>query len=176
MNLKDIQIIKSNLKDILNNKEVLDVIVFGSFVKGKINPNDIDIAIIFRNSNIKLKAIDKFHFSIISIEDFFIKHLSLINTLLREGYSVKYDKYFSELFKFENKVLFSYELTNFNNSTKVKLVNMLHGKNQKGLVEINGGVWVSRQVFITPIITETLFEDIFKNFNCKYKKSYILIH
>ena len=46
MSLKDILKIKKDLKELIINKNILDIIVFGSFVKGKLNPNDIDIALI----------------------------------------------------------------------------------------------------------------------------------
>ena len=46
MDLKNIQRLKSSLNEITKNKNVLDVILFGSFIKGKLNSNDIDIAII----------------------------------------------------------------------------------------------------------------------------------
>ena len=111
-----------------------------------------------------------------NISDFFLNHISLVNTIFREGYSVKYNKLFAELFKFSSKVLFSYELKTLSNSDKVRLATLFHGKNAKGLVEENGGTWISRQVFLIPPNYEKLFEDTFNNFNCKYKKSYILIH
>ena len=139
MSLKDILKIKKDLKELIINKNILDIIVFGSFVKGKLNPNDIDIALIVENSKININYKEKYHFSILSIKDIFTKHHSLVNTLLREGYSIKYGKSFSELFKFSNKILFFYELNNLSASQKVKLVNNLHGKKHDGLVELNNG-------------------------------------
>ncbi|MBS3066287.1 nucleotidyltransferase domain-containing protein [Candidatus Pacearchaeota archaeon] len=180
MDLKNIQRLKSSLNEITKNKNVLDVILFGSFIKGKLNSNDIDIAIISETGKLNIdltsSKYQNFHFSIISIENFFLTHISLVNTIFREGYSIKYDKPFSELFKFSSKILFSYELKALKNSDKVRLATIFHGKNGKGLVEENGGEWISRQVFLIPTNCEGLFEDTFNNFNCKYKKSYILIH
>jgi len=152
MDLKNIQRLKSSLNEITKNKNVLDVILFGSFIKGKLNSNDIDIAIISETGKLNIdltsSKYQNFHFSIISIENFFLTHISLVNTIFREGY----------------------------NSDKVRLATIFHGKNGKGLVEENGGEWISRQVFLIPTNCEGLFEDTFNNFNCKYKKSYILIH
>jgi|SRR3989344_2118236 len=178
MTLKNLSKIKNELKGLFQHKEILDLIIFGSFVKNKPNPNDIDIALIVKDKSIDKSLLDNknYHFSLISIDDFFKNSISLTNTLFREGYSLKHNKNFSELFNFANKVLFSYELLNLSNSNKVKIVNMFHGKKNKGLVELNEGKWISRQVFIIPVKNEKLFEDIFLNFNCKFKKSYILIH
>jgi len=178
MDLNNLSKIKSELASLLKDNEILDVIIFGSFVKGKQTPNDIDIALIVNNSgDFKFRFDnDKYHVSVISINDFFKRHITLINTLFREGYSLKYGKNFSDLFGFSNKALFSYELTNLTNSNKVKLVNILRGKGKKGLVEENGGEWIFRQVFLVDVENERLFEDIFDNFKVKFKKSYILIH
>lgn len=173
-NSKDLLKIKNKLKKLTNKKEVLDVVLFGSAIKGKLNPKDIDIAIITKKE-IKPELSKEFHVSIISIEDFF-KPIPLINTLLREGFSVKHNKPFSEVFNFSNKSLFTYELKKLPNAEKVKLVNILHGRSEKGLVEQNNGKWLSRQVFLVPVKNENIFEQLFSKFKVKYTKSYVLIH
>src|SRR3989344_1947780 len=107
MNLKELSEIKNKLGKVLNDKEVHDVIIFGSFIKGKTKPEDIDIAIISDREKFKIKG---FHISVISINDFF-KPVGLINTLLREGYSLIRNKSFSEVYGFKNQCLFNYELS-----------------------------------------------------------------
>ncbi|MFA4953268.1 MAG: nucleotidyltransferase domain-containing protein [Candidatus Pacearchaeota archaeon] len=175
MKLNKISQIKNKLKNYLKNKEILDIIVFGSTIKGKSLPRDIDIAII-TEKDISI-PIPEFHVSIIKPKDFFVNIPSLINTLLREGYSLKHDKYLAETYKFSNKVLFTYQLTNLNSSRKVKIVNFLRGKNnQTGLVKQNQGEWLANQVFVVPIETDYLFEQFFLNLRVKYQKSFILIH
>ncbi|MBI2630003.1 nucleotidyltransferase domain-containing protein [Candidatus Pacearchaeota archaeon] len=173
MNLEILQI-KNKLKNYLNDKRILDIIIFGSAVKGKAMPNDIDIAIIC-NEDIKID-INNFHISVLKSEDF-LKPISIINTLFREGYSLKYNMPFSEVHKFSSKVLFRYELSGLNSSTKVKVVNFLRGKgNSSGIVKENKGEWLANQVFLIPITNEHIFEKFFINFNVKYKKFFILIH
>lgn len=176
MILKDLQKIKREFKSILKQKEVLDVIVFGSFVKGKFNPNDIDIAILVNKNELKFDLKKEFHISVLTINDFFIKSLPLINILLREGFSLRHNKPFSEVFRFFSKSLFVYNLKGLSNTNKVKLVNILHGKNSKGLVEEFKGKWISRQVFFVPVKNDNIFEDLFSKFKIKYEKSYVLIH
>lgn len=174
MNL-EIKSIKNRLEKIIGKREVLDVILFGSFMKGKTLPRDIDIAVISEN-DIKID-LEGFHFSFLKPIDFFKKRITLLNTLFREGYSLKFDKSFSELYGFRNKALFSYELRGLNNSKKVKIVNILRGKkNEKGLVIENNGEWLVNQVFFVPVSNEYIFERLFLNFNVRFKKSYILMH
>lgn len=173
MNSKILQI-KNKLKKYLNNKEILDIIIFGSVIKGKENPEDIDIAVVTRKEF--KTTLPGFHVSVLKPEDFF-KPLSLSHTLLREGYSLKNEKFFSELYKFSNKVLFRYELISLSPSLKVKVVNVLRGKNEKaGMVEENSGEWLSNQVFLSPIEKEYLFEGFFLNMGVKFNKFFVLIH
>jgi predicted nucleotidyltransferase len=173
MNSKELLKVKRKLKNILKDKEVYDVVLFGSFVKGKNNPKDIDIAII---SDKKFSELDKeFHISFISLKDFF-KPISLINTLFKEGYSLKKNKSFSEVYGFRNKCLFKYNLSGMSASKKVMAVNFLRGKNgDNGLVLNKRGEWISNQVFLCPVLYDSIFERFFINSKIKFKKYYILI-
>ena len=170
MNLEKLSNIKKDLKDLIKDKEIYDLILFGSFVKGKESPNDIDIAIISEKKDFLVKG---FHISVISPQDFF-KPISLIKTLLQEGYSLKKNKFFSEIYGFRNKCLFRYELSGLSASKKVTFVNFLKGKG-KGLVLEKEGEWISNQVFLCPIEAEYIFEQFFINSKIKFKKFYCLI-
>jgi predicted nucleotidyltransferase len=174
MNSKELLIIKKDLREILKDKEVYDIILFGSFVKGKANPKDIDVAII---SNKKFDNLGKkFHASFISLDDFF-KPIGLMNTLFREGYSLRKNKSFSEVYGFKNKCLFKYELSGLSASEKVMAVNFLRGKNgDKGLVLNKYGEWISNQVFLCPVIYDSIFDRFFINSKIKFKKYYVLIN
>lgn len=166
--------IKNKLKKYLKDKEILDIVVFGSAVKGKEIPRDIDIVVITEKD---FKAnLSGFHVSVLNPKDFF-KPISLSHTLLREGYSLRNEKPFSEIYRFSNKVLFKYELVSLSPSLKVKVVNVLRGKNkEKGMVEENSGKWLSNQVFLSPIEKEYLFERFFLNMKIKFNKFFVLIH
>ena len=126
INSKIISLISSKLKSYLKDKDILDIILFGSAIKGKAMPNDIDIAVITRK-DIKISE-EVFHASILSPDDFFLNPPTLTNTLLREGYSLKHKRAFVENFKFISKVLFRYDLTGLSASNKVRIVNILRGK------------------------------------------------
>jgi predicted nucleotidyltransferase len=173
MNSKILQI-KNKLKKYLKDKEILDVILFGSVIKGKRNPEDIDIAVVTQK-DIHID-ISGFHVSLLKPEDFF-KQIPLVHTLLREGYSLKNEKPFCEMYRFFGKVLFKYELTSLTPSLKVKVVTFLRGKNnQKGMVEENSGKWLSNQVFLSPIDKDYLFEKFFLNLGVKFNKFFVLMH
>jgi len=175
MNSKIISQVEKTFKKEIENKEILDIVIFGSAIKGKAAPNDIDIAIITENKFDK--KLDGFHISIINPRDFIVNPPSLINTLLREGYSIKNKSKFSESYNFKSKVMFIYDLSKFDNSLKVKIVNILRGKNkQMGFVEQNEGEWLSNGLFLVNSEESYLFEKLLSNYKIPYKKNYILIH
>jgi len=175
MNSKIISLTRNKLKKYLNDKEIIDIILFGSVIKGKSIPNDIDIAII-TDKDYKIN-IPNFHISLIKLKEFFKNPPSLVHTLFREGYSLKNKRFFSENYKFSNKALFKYELSNLEASKKVKIVYILRGKNKdKGLVKENNGEWIANQVFIVPIGNESFFEKFFLKSEVKFRKFYVLIH
>ncbi|MEK6829662.1 MAG: nucleotidyltransferase domain-containing protein [Nanoarchaeota archaeon] len=177
MNL-EIKSIRNKLNKIIKKDDILDVILFGSSIKGKPDPGDIDIAIISENEIASdLFNLNGFHFSFLKPLDFFKRRITLLNTLFREGYSLKFNKPFSELYGFMNKILFIYELKGLSSSKKVKIVNILRGKkNSRGLVVENNGNWLANQVFLTPVNREYIFEKFFVSLEIKFMKHYVLMH
>src|SRR3989344_1098447 len=151
MNSKIISQVEKTFKKEIENKEILDIIIFGSAIRGKAAPNDIDIAILTENNFDKKE------------EDFHI--------------SIKNKSKFSEIYNFKSKVMFMYDLSKFDNSLKVKIVNILRGKNkQKGFVEQNEGEWLSNGLFLANSEESYLFEKLLSNYKIPYKKNHILIH
>jgi len=175
MNSEILRKIKSKLRSLLKDEEVLDVILFGSVVKGKSVPRDIDIALITdKNGPIRIQG---FHVSVISAKEFLTKFPTLTSTLLQEGYSLKNNKFLAELFRFQNKSLYSYSLTEKNSSQKVRIVNMLRGKNsEEGLVKKYKGNWVANQVFILPIESTYIIDGFLIENKIKFKKHNLLIN
>lgn len=174
--------IKNKLKTLLLDKEIIEIIIFGSAIKGKLVPRDIDLALIVSKEPSKelLKKINSiigFHISIIKVKEFFVNPPSIVHTLIREGYSLKSKKFIAENFRFLNRVMYNYSLTSLSASDKVRLVNILRGKRrEKGIVKSNSGKWIANQVFIAPLNTEKIFDELFNNFKIKFNKNYILIH
>ena len=178
----NLSLIKNKLKSLLLDKEIIDIILFGSSIKGKLIPRDIDIALILykkpsRELHEKINSIKNFHISLITAKEFFINSPSIVHTLVREGYSIKGKKFISEGWRFSNQAIYSYMLTSLSPSNKVRFVNILRGKRgENGIVETNKGKWIANQVFIAPLEAEKIFDELFDNFKINFKKSYVLIH
>lgn len=175
-------LIKNKLKNLFADKEIIDIIIFGSAIKGKLIPRDIDLAVILYKKPSKellekVGSIKEFHISLVTAKEFFINPPSIVHTLIKEGYSMKSKKFISENFGFSNQAMYSYTLTSLSPSDKVKLVNILRGKKgERGIVESNGGKWIANQVFIAPLNAEKIFDELFNNFKINFNKSYALIH
>jgi len=174
MNSEELQKIKKAFKNLLKEKEILDILIFGSFIKGKQNPSDIDIAII---TSKKIEELPKgFHISLIKPEEVIHNSPSIVSTLLRESYSIKYNRSWSENFRLKNKVLFIYNLKALAPSNKVSIVNILRGKNNfAGMVKEKEGEWLANQVFIIPIENSHILEQFFINKKIQFKKRFVLI-
>ena len=175
MNSKRLSEIKNKLKGLLKKKEVVDVILFGSAIKGKENPGDIDIAVISECAF--SKEIKGFHVSSLKPKEFIENPPTLATTLLKEGHSLKKNQPFSENFRFKQRVMFVYALVNLEKSGKVRIVNLLRGKkNQKGMVEEFRGEWLSNNVFLSDINSEHIFSQFFISNKIKFKKFNLLLH
>jgi len=172
MNSKELLKVKKKLGKYLKNNGVVDIVLFGSFVKGKALPKDVDVVVI--GEKIKIEG---FHVSYLSLNDFVVNPPMLVRTILKEGYSLRYNKPFSARFKYLSKSLYKYDLKGLSASEKVKIVNFLRGKKgDKGLVVERGGEWLVNQVFFAPVGEDHVFEKFFINMKVKFKKYDLLMH
>lgn len=175
--------LRKNLKG-LDLAEVIDIFLFGSAVKGKEFPKDIDICIIFRKKiseklikdiENKLKEFD-IHISSLIADNFFQKPHSLIKTLLAEGISVFSKKSFAQGFGFSSYVIYSYNLSEIRPSKKVRFVYLLKGRKEPGIVKKINGEWLADSCFIIPMEKDSEMLVIFKKWSIPFKRKEALIH
>lgn len=166
------------------NKSIVDVLVFGSSVKGKSFPGDIDICLVFRKK-IDISLVkeaenllgEKYHTSSLTIDNFFTKPHSLAKTLLLEGKSIISGESLSKNFGLDSKALYSYELSNETASKKVRFVYLLRGRKEKeGLVKKWKGEFISNSAFIVPIENDEEVKSVMEHWKIKYaRKKFLLI-
>ncbi|MGC9079469.1 MAG: nucleotidyltransferase domain-containing protein [Nanopusillaceae archaeon] len=161
MNLKNLlNYLKSNIND-----KVFDIIIFGSITRGKENPNDIDILIIFKKLDINLintlssNKDYNFHIQYMTIYDLYSLS-SLLPEILAEGISVKYGKPLREILNFKAYKLYEIKdviLLKDSNASKTSFYYFLFGikhRNKIGLIkELNGEV-IRRNPYIIKIPIE----------------------
>ena len=96
---------KKNSRKLFKKYEnnIVDIFLFGSYIKNKSKPEDIDICIVLKDSDYNLpekiypdfkKLFDGAHYNWILINELF--EISLFSTLIEEGYSLLNDYYLSE--------------------------------------------------------------------------------
>ena len=175
--------LKEKLKGI-DLTEIADIFLFGSAVKGKEFPKDIDICIIFRKQiskeiineiENKLKNLN-IHISYLTTDNFFKKPHSLIKNLLLEGISILTQKPFIKNFGFVSYVLYSYKLSKLKLSEKVKFIYLLKGRRTQGIIEKMNGEWMTDSCFIIPIQKDSEILIILKKWQIPFKRKEVLLH
>ena len=147
------------LKTLLKNKEIIDIIVFGSAVKNKIKPGDIDIAVLSKEKDpnmrqIVKKLIPESDVQLVSLDDI-SKNIFL--TLIKEGYSIKKNEYLHNLYNIKPIKLYKDSLKQLTPSKKVMF--------ERGIKKIKGIERLSNRVVLVPIEFNSEFEDFLKQWD-----------
>lgn len=163
-------------------QKVLDAVLFGSAMRGKAAPRDLDLCILIEDKD-EEKSIDladslgsfleklslKPHISVIT-SSAATSGNTLIKTLLNEGYSVTKNKSFSSIFGFESKSLFVYTLKKFTSSKRVQFHYMLRGRyGTKGMLKEMQGIILGTGTILVPTEKEDLLKEILDRWNVKYE-------
>ena len=164
--VKKLEKLLKKYKDNLN-----DIIIFGSAVKGKKMPKDIDLALILKEkdmskiSSIK-KEIDDNRVDIEAVtQDSLLKTKLSINILL-EGYSIEKKDFLRNMIGLKPIKLFLYDLKGFNRSKK-SLFSMALTKNLKNI----NGKRIAPGAVIIPIDQSGYFNEFLDGWQIRYKTS-----
>lgn len=173
----------------MENSEVIDVILFGSSVREKQNPSDVDVLIIYlsekkENTNKtyqfrkRIEGIIKksVHITPISYENFFKPEFSPRQAILSEGFSMKIKNYLSEGLGFSSRILFRYSLKEKNNSERMLFYYALYGRGkEKGFLEKNNCIKFSDSIILSAVESSEILKDFFKKNNISFIEIPLLI-
>lgn len=173
--------LRNNWKKLWKN-EIIDIILFGSSVKGKPIPNDIDICLIFRKEinqkiteEIQKLMGEKYHISTLTIDNFFTNPHSLAKTILLEGTSIITKNPIAENFNLKTKVIYTYDISKEKPSKKVRFVQLLRGRNSnQGLMKSWQGEFLANNSFIISIEKDSETQAVLAKWQIKYKRIPIL--
>ncbi len=168
------------LKNILRNnikKNIIDIFIIGSALKNKFNPNDFDILVLFREKN--LKEAEEMLFEIresignknAHIEPIFADNLfeeKIILSIFHEGFSIKKNKFISDLIKLNSLSIFSFNLENLSKIDKVRFAQALYGRKKNGLLYIEKGIILGQGSFMVDVKKEEIFKEFMKKWKIKY--------
>ncbi|MEK6932276.1 MAG: nucleotidyltransferase domain-containing protein [Nanoarchaeota archaeon] len=168
-----------------NKDVILDIVIFGSFIKGKENPKDIDILILYKDKkniekSYELKKLLKgFNIEITdkTYLELFDESFKIREGILSEGYSVINKKSFSEGFGYLSFILFKYELKGFNKSDRMRFYYGLYGrnKNDKGIIDDLGLIKFSDTIIFCPVKNAEKIKEFFDYWKIKYMEFPIMI-
>ena len=159
------QLVKKLKRILEKDKEIIDFIMFGSFVKGKADPTDVDIALLSEASinrievkkQIEMSISKKVDLQLINIKDY---DKPLWVTLIREGFSVKHNAFLYELYHIKPLVLYKYSLKSLTISKKVMFERAL-----KNFTEIER---ISNRVVLVPIQKSEEFRELLRQWNIDF--------
>ena len=169
-------------------ENIFDIIVFGSLVKGKQTPKDIDVLVIFLHGTLKerLDVIQEIKNKLKTkidanidikqalLKDIFSPEFLARTGILLEGYSITHNKKFCKILGFNSYTLFWYNLKDLSHIQKVKFNYILAGRNQKGIIKIFQGERLASGAVKIPIEHSIEFEEVLKKNKVNYNKRNIL--
>lgn len=185
------------LKDLLKNREfkkisqkilecphVVDLIIYGSLVRGKEDYRDIDVMILWNSLDREeeysfrkmLQGFDK-KIEVVSktYADLFSGNFLAGQSILAEGHSMLTGRRLSEGLGFESFVMFIYSLNKKNNSEKTKFYYALNGRGRsKGISQKIGLTKLGDGKAICPIEHSQYFEEFLDSWDLEFKKFKIL--
>ncbi|MDD3175211.1 MAG: hypothetical protein PHU51_01930 [Candidatus Nanoarchaeia archaeon] len=167
---------------------IFDIIIYGSGVKGKRNPNDWDILIIFSDlklkerlelvqkikNNIKDKLEINLDFKQILLTELFSSSFLARSGIFFGGLSVKKNSSFAQTLGLNAFSLFTYDLNGLNHTEKVKFNYVLAGRNKKGMIEELEGLRLVNGAVKIPLKNSLVFEEILNNYKINFVKKNIL--
>jgi predicted nucleotidyltransferase len=171
------QELKKNLKKLLPKyKEIKDFIIFGSLVKGRYPPKDIDIALVVDKKDISLvgEIKDKLNIKnldaeMINTEEIYQTRLGLI--LISEGFSIKNNKFLREKIGISPMKIYTYEIKHLIQTKKV-----LFGRGLNQMIKDTKGIKLGAGSIMIPINQSGKFEDFLNTWELKYKtKEYLVL-
>lgn len=171
-----------------NNKSIFDIVIYGSAMKGKEEPSDIDILLIFLQNKLeerllltsKLKNIlkEKIHnidIKSINLPELFESSFLARQGIINEGHSLVYNEPFSKRLGFNGYALYTYSLRNLTHNQKTKFTYALIGRTREGILRKLNVQPLGRGVFLVPIRNSLVFEDFLNSWNIKFIKKIVLV-
>ncbi len=156
--LWNLQKFKEKCRILLKNKKIDDIIIFGSAIKGKESPSDIDICLVGEEiTNDLVQEVEKtlqdtikVHITKSKYKNLF-EDIMLWKTLLHEGYSVKKQQYIAKLFQMQSFFLFTYNLQSLALTKKQIFSHALQGtKTNKGILKQCNGEKIGKSAVLIP--------------------------
>lgn len=143
-----------------NKEEILDIILFGSAIKGKEKPADVDILVLYRskvNLDISYELKKELSFlgeiEIISktYSQLFDSSFSAREAVLSGGYSLIHKKFLHESLGYSSFMLFKYRLEGMSKTRRMQFYYSLYGRTGEGMLEELKSYKFSENMILAPM-------------------------
>jgi predicted nucleotidyltransferase len=179
MNSKITQLSKI-CKKYSKDKNILDIILYGSYIRGKDNPKDIDIIIIFKDIVNKdreyqirkelSKKIDNIQIISKTEEQYKEPSFDAREGILFEGYSLISNLLLAENYGFRSLGMFIYQTNKLSNVNKTRFYYALNGrKEQEGIIKTIKAIKLSNNVILVNLDKIETAKDFFEFWKIEYK-------
>ncbi len=160
-----------------NIGKIEDIVVFGSFMRGKEKPSDIDILMIFKENidkNLEYDYRKKMpaNISVISktLKTCLDRHFDGREGYLFEGFSLVKSHYTASDYGFASFGAFIYETSQLDNTTKTRFYYALNGRGgSNGAIGTFEGIKISDNTIFVPLIKIEQARDFFDFWKLEYK-------
>ena len=155
------------LRKLLNKyKTIEDIVIFGSIVKGSSEPKDLDIALLLKADidTAKIKEEIRHINKNADIEIINSIYNPLWIVLMREGFSVRQNKFLFEIYKLQPVVLYKYSLKKLNPVQKVQFTRGI-----KAVLKNIRGIFLSRSIVLVPLNKKIEFDEFLSTWNLTYE-------
>jgi len=164
---------------------LLDILLFGSVVRGKEHPNDVDILLVFKDKEdldiaySLRKSLDKFCASVQittrTYASLFDRNFRAREAFLGECFSLVRNEFVSKGFGYSNWMLFKYSLKGFSQSKRMRLQYALYGRSSPGIVEKLKLKKFADAVFLCPIEHSEQLKQFFDYWKISFENFTVLI-
>ncbi len=172
--------LKNELKKFVSGKEIDDILLFGSAVRGKEKPNDLDILVIFNEKVDKeeeygVRKILKKYFDNLSIVSKTQKTIleasfDARESFLFEAISLLTGKNLAQEYGFISFGMFKYGFSNWDKLQKTKFYYALNGRGSaEGIFQKLDCIKLSDQIILVPLDKIELFREFLDSWELDYK-------
>jgi len=176
----------SEIKGFCQEKGILDIILFGSVVRGKRKPNDIDVALIFKDKedlDIAYELRKVFESEGIEVEVVALTYKKIFDpgflpreNILSEGYSLVNGGFLSESLGLASYEAFIYNLKKFSQSDRMRFHYSLNGRGgNKGFLEETNSIRLAAAVILVPVKNAEKFGDYLGSWEIEYRRVRVLV-
>jgi predicted nucleotidyltransferase len=172
--------LKNELKKFVSGKEIDDILVFGSTIRGKEKPNDLDLLVVFnkkvdKEQEQKIKIILKKHFNNISIISktkitILDQSFDARESVLFEATSLLTGSNLAKKYGFISFGMFKYDFSTWNKLQKTKFYYALNGRGSaEGIFQKTESIKLSDQIVLVPLDKIELFREFLESWKLDYK-------